>query len=177
MERILLVGFAGAGKSTVGRRLASRLKWQFFDTDTFIERKYHLTISDFFAKYGEEAFRICEQNAMRELLQMDHAVIATGGGMPCFFQNMDEMLEKAFVVYVQLSPQSLFLRLKNSHKERPLVAGKTDDQLLMYVEKGLREREVFYSRAHLTVKGENFSMDMLLEKLKDAGLSAGGQKE
>ncbi len=177
MERILLVGFAGAGKSTVGRRLASRLKWNFFDTDTFIERKYHLTIPDFFAKYGEEAFRICEQNALRELLQMDHAVIATGGGTPCFFHNMDEMLEKAFVVYVQLSPQSLFLRLKNSHKERPLVAGKSDDQLLMYVEETLRQREEFYARANLIVKGENFAMDLFLEKLKTAGLSAEGQKE
>lgn len=172
MDKIIIVGFAGAGKSTVGRRLASRLKWQFFDTDTFIERKYHLSIPDFFEKYGEEAFRICEQSALRELLKEQRAVIATGGGTPCFFHNMDEMLEKAFVVYVKLSPQSLFIRLRDSHKERPLTVGKSEEELLQYVQTTLAERENDYGRAHLVVKGENLLLNELVEKLQAAGWKA-----
>ena len=172
MDKIIIVGFAGAGKSTVGRRLASRLKWQFFDTDTFIERKYHLSIPDFFEKYGEEAFRICEKSALRELLKEQRAVIATGGGTPCFFHNMDEMLEKAFVVYVKLSPQSLFIRLRDSHKERPLTVGKSEEELLQYVQTTLAERENYYGRAHLVVKGENLLLNELVEKLQAAGWKA-----
>ena len=167
MDKIIIVGFSGAGKSTVGRRLASHLGWQFYDTDSFIESKYHISIPDFFEKYGENAFRICEQAALRELLQETQVIIATGGGTPCFFKNMDEMLQNGWVVYLKLSAYSLFIRLKNSHKIRPLVAGKDDTQLLDFVEKNLSSRELHYNRAHLTVKGEDLSLPALVEILKE----------
>jgi len=177
MERIVLVGFSGAGKSTVARRLASRLGWDFSDTDTVIQNKYHLSISDFFEKYGENAFRICEQSVMRELLEKHFVVIATGGGMPCFFNNMDELLEKSLVIYLKLSPLSLFYRLKFSHKERPLTDGKTEEELLQYVQTTLEKREPFYERAHLVIKGENLSMNELVGKLQELGCQAASKKE
>ena len=167
MDKIFIVGFSGAGKSTVGKRLASRLGWQFYDTDSFIERKYHLSIPDFFEKYGENAFRICEKAALMELLEKNHAVISTGGGTPCFFDNMEMMLQNGFVVYLKLAAQSLFIRLQQSRKERPLTTGKGDAQLLEYVETTLLAREPYYNRAHLTVKGENISLPVLVEKLKE----------
>lgn len=167
MDKIIIVGFSGAGKSTVGRRLASRLGWQFYDTDTFIERKYHLSIPDFFEKYGENAFRICEKAVLKELLEEKQTVIATGGGTPCFFDNMDEMLQRGFVIYLKLAPQSLFTRLQQSHKERPLTKDKGDAQLQAYIETTLQARETYYNRAHLTVKGENLSLPALVEKLKE----------
>ena len=167
MDKIFIVGFSGAVKSTVGKRLASRLGWQFYDTDSFIERKYHLSIPDFFEKYGENAFRICEKAALMELLEKNHAVISTGGGTPCFFDNMEMMLQNGFVVYLKLAAQSLFIRLQQSRKERPLTTGKGDAQLLEYVETTLLAREPYYNRAHLTVKGENISLPVLVEKLKE----------
>lgn len=170
MDKIILVGFSGAGKSTVGRRLASRLGWQFYDTDSFLERKYHLSISDFFEKYGENAFRICEKFALRELLKEHQVVIATGGGTPCFFDNMEMMLQNGCVIYLKLSEQSLFTRLKQSHKQRPLIAGKDDAQLMEFVASTLSVREPFYSKAHLTVKGESLSLTAMLERLKEESM-------
>lgn len=167
MDKIFIVGFSGAGKSTVGKRLASRLGWQFYDTDAFIESKYHLSIPDFFEKYGENAFRICEKAALKELLHEQQAVIATGGGTPCFFDNMDEMLQHGFVVYLKLSAPSLFTRLQQSHKARPLTIGKNDAQLLEYIETTLQFRETYYNKAHLTMKGENLSLPSLLEIVKE----------
>lgn len=167
MDKIFIVGFSGAGKSTVGRRLASRLGWQFYDTDNFIELKYHLSIPDFFEKYGENAFRICEKAALMELLQNEQAVISTGGGTPCFFNNMEMMLQNGCVVYLKLAAQSLFTRLQQSHKERPLTTGKSDAQLMEYVETTLLAREPYYNKAHLIEKGENLSIQSLVEKLND----------
>lgn len=162
MERIVVIGFPGAGKSSVGRRLAARLKWRFVDTDSFFETKYHISIPDFFSKYGEDFFRICEKSVLEEVLKMPNVVISTGGGTPCFFNNMDMIVANSTSVYLKLSPKSLAIRLIASHKVRPLVAGKSDAEVLEYVTKTLEQREQFYSRANIVVKGENIVLDELL---------------
>ncbi|MCQ2279231.1 MAG: shikimate kinase [Bacteroidales bacterium] len=168
MERIVIVGFPGAGKSSVGRRLAARLNWNFVDTDTYFESKYHISIPDFFSKYGEDFFRISEATVLKEVLKLSHVVISTGGGMPCFFENMDLIVSSSCAVYLKLSPKSLATRLAVSHKVRPLVTGNGLEEITEYVEKTLVEREVFYSRAQITVKGESLVLDDLLALLRDS---------
>lgn len=167
MERIVIVGFPGAGKSSVGRRLAARLNWRFVDTDSYFESKYHITIPDFFTKYGEEFFRICEKSVLEEVLKMTQVVISTGGGTPCFFDNMSLIISSSRAVYLKLSPKSLTTRLALSHKMRPLVTGKSLEEITEYVEKTLVEREVFYARAQVTIKGESLVLDNLLTLLGD----------
>ena len=166
MKTIVLVGFPGSGKSTVGRRLASRLSLPFYDTDSYFETKYHITVSDFFSKYGEDFFRICEKSVLEELLSLPPCVIATGGGLPCHGDAMQLINESALSVYIKLSQKSLFDRLLHSKKVRPLLFGKTSEELLAYIEETLLQREVFYSRATICVKGENMDVDALVNSLQ-----------
>lgn len=166
MRTIVLIGFPGSGKSTVGKKLASRLFLPFYDTDVYFSQKYRISIPDFFSQYGENFFRVCEHSVLLELLQKPVCVISAGGGMPCFFNAMDLMRESAVTVYLKMSPKSLFDRLSHSKKERPLLKGKTPEELNTYIEETLREREPFYQRADICVKGEDLDFTSLVESLR-----------
>lgn len=166
MRTIILVGFPGSGKSTVGKRLASRLSLPFYDTDSCFSQKYHISISDFFSKYGEEYFRICENSVLKELLQLSPCVISVGGGTPCHFNAMELMNSAAVTVYLKLSPVSLLERLSHSKKERPLLMGKTLEKIMEYIETTLPQREVYYQQAKICVKGESLDINALIETLQ-----------
>ena len=166
MRTIVLVGFPGSGKSTVGKRLSARLSLPFYDTDFYFSQKYHISVSDFFSKYGEDFFRVCENAVLKELLLLPPCVISVGGGTPCFFNAMDLMNEHAVTVYLKLSPKSLYDRLSHSKKERPLLVGKSHEALLKYIEDTLVQREVFYQKASVCIKGENMDVDTLVETLQ-----------
>lgn len=168
MNRIVLIGFPGCGKSTHGKRLASRLGLDFYDTDAEFEKYYHISIVDFFSKYGESAFRTCERQLLLKLLDHDHCVISTGGGTPCFGDNMNLILQRSLSVYIKLSAVSLQVRLSQSKKRRPLLMNMTDDQLLGYVEETLASRENDYSRANLIVKGEDLTAEKLYQVVMEA---------
>ena len=169
MKTIVLVGFSGAGKSRMGKRLSARLGCEFYDTDRLFEQKFHLSIPDFFKKYGENAFRICENVVLEEVLKQEGVVIATGGGTPCRAGAMERINQAAFSVYIQLSPVSLCNRLACARQPRPLTDGMTPEQLTDYVFNNLKVREQYYSKAHLTVKGENLTVDTLLDALRECG--------
>ena len=166
MKTIVLVGFPGSGKSTLGRRLASRLSLPFFDTDSFFETKYHISVSDFFSKYGEDFFRICEKSVLEELLSFPPYVIATGGGLPCHGDAMQMINDSAISIYIKLSPKSLFDRLFHSKKVRPLLVGKSQEELCAYIEEVLPQREIFYSRATICVKGESMDVNALVDSVQ-----------
>lgn len=170
MRTIVLVGFPGSGKSTVGKRLASRLLLPFYDTDFYFSQKYHISIPDFFSKYGEEFFRICENAILKELLQFPPCVISVGGGTPCHFDSMELMNGSAVTVYLKLSPKSLFERLLYSKKERPLLVGKSPEALMAYIEETLPRREFYYNQAQICVKGENMNVSALVEQLQQVVL-------
>ena len=167
MKTIVLVGFPGSGKSTVGRRLASRLSMPFYDTDSYFEQKYRISIPDFFSKYGEEFFRTCEYSVLKELLALPPCVISTGGGTPCFFDSMSLINESSLSVYIKLSPKSLYERILHSKKARPLMTGKSQEELFSYVEETLEKREAFYQKAVVCVKGEDIQLDGLLDLIQD----------
>ena len=163
--KIFLIGFMGSGKTTIGRRLVERIGFDFVDTDRFIEMQQGMTVSEIFARRGEAAFREMERGILLELQKTEYAVVSTGGGMPCYGNNMDVMLESGKVVYLKTSPQALARRLFRSHSERPLIKGKTEKELQQYIIEKLAEREPFYNRAHIIIQTENFSMEGLLQAL------------
>ena len=163
--KIFLIGFMGSGKSTIGRRLTELLGFDFVDTDRFVEMLHKTTVAQIFEQQGEAAFRKMERHILQVLQQRDFAVISTGGGMPCYADNMEVMLASGKVVYLKTSPQTLTRRLLRSRTERPLIKGKTEKELQQYVVEKLTEREPFYSRAHIVIQTENFSMEALLQSL------------
>ncbi len=147
MTRILLVGFMAAGKTTLGKALAKDLGLQFVDLDLYIESRYHATVSQIFAERGEEGFRQIERNMLHEVAEFEDVIIATGGGTPCFFDNMEYMNAQGTTVFLDASVDVIFTRLTIARTQRPLVAGKTDEELRSYITETLNRRLPYYSRA------------------------------
>ena len=147
MKRIILIGYMGAGKTTVGRALAKELGLSFYDLDWYIENRRRKKVSQIFAEQGEEGFRQIEYNMLHEVAEFEDVVISCGGGTPCFFDNMDYMNGQAQVVYLRCSPQVLHGHLLMGKTERPLLKGKSSDELIAFIEEQLKVREPFYSKA------------------------------
>lgn len=153
--RIYLVGYMGAGKSTTSKRLAHQLGWEAYDTDRLFEERYKISINDFFHKYDADLYRRLETEILHETLSLDQAVIATGGGTPCFNNNMAWMNQHGFTVFLKISPESAITRLTQSKVKRPILIDKSPDELAAFIMKNYAERLPFYEQAQLTFKGEN----------------------
>jgi shikimate kinase len=151
MTRIILIGYMGAGKTTVGRQLALALGLQFYDLDWYIEMRYHKKVSEIFAEHGEDYFRDLERRMLHEVAEFEDVVISCGGGTPCFYDNIQYMNQQAETVYLKLEPEVLCMHLKMGRTVRPLILGKTEDELLQYIRKSLAEREPFYKQAKHTL--------------------------
>lgn len=164
--RIYLVGYMGSGKSTVGRQLARALNYTHVDLDVLFEEEYKITIVDFFSKYDENAFRLIEHNLLQKTFTLENHVISTGGGTPCFNSNMDLINLNGVSVYIKMHPKSLFTRLVNSKRTRPLTAGLDEIQLQMSIEENLALREKYYSQSKIQVKGEDIDVNALAGILK-----------
>ena len=162
---VALVGFPGSGKTTVGKQLARALQYEFLDMDVLFGERYEVPVNLFMKKYGETMFRKCEYDLLTEIVEKPYTVISCGGGTPCFFDSMDMLLQNAFTIYIQMSPKSLYQRLLNSKRVRPLVHKENPEELEAYIEKNLPIREAYYNRAHLCYKGEDFKLNELLQVL------------
>lgn len=149
---IYLIGFMGSGKTTAGKKLAAKLNYRFIDLDHMIENSYRITIPDIFSRYNEEAFRKMEKCMLHKTFSENDAVIATGGGTPCFFDNMTLINSKGISVYIEMSPEALSSRLLVARKKRPLV-DKSERELLDFVRAKLAEREKYYEMAHIRANG------------------------
>lgn len=148
---IFLIGFSGVGKTTIGRHLAEMTGRTFVDTDAYIEKKYHSSITDMFACCGIDKFRKRETVILIELSQYKDLIIATGGGMPCTDNNIDIMKSRGTVVYLYSNMDSLTDRLEICKADRPLVAHLDKEGIRRYVEETLPKRELYYTQAHHTV--------------------------
>ena len=144
MPSFVLVGFPGAGKSTIGRKLAENLGMGFVDLDLYIEEKYHSAVPLLFQKYGEPAFRQLEYAALSEVLDLENTVIATGGGAPCYADAMAQINAKAVSIYLQLTEDQLVDHLLHSKKKRPLTSHLSESGLREYVRATLPKREPYY---------------------------------
>lgn len=147
MKRIFLIGYMGAGKTTVGRELAKELNLDFIDLDHFIQARYQKTISQIFQEMGESEFRIIESNMLKEVGDFENVVISTGGGTPCFFDNMDYMNNAGTTIYLKATPEALSDRLNTCKDKRPLIKDKSKEELLNFVMENLTKREPYYTKA------------------------------
>jgi len=162
---IFLVGFMGSGKTTWGRKLAQHLDREFIDLDHVLAEKIGMSIPGYFQQFGEARFRERESCALREIRESD-AVISTGGGTPCHFDNMEWIRARGVVLYLQLTADALFARLQKSDvRKRPALKGFTGDGLRAFIEDKLAEREPFYSRAHIMVDAANVSLEEIRARI------------
>jgi shikimate kinase len=154
MTRIFLIGYMGSGKTAMGRLLAKNLHLDFYDLDAWIEKKYHTTIASIFAEKGESYFREIEKNCLRETGEFENVVISTGGGAPCFFDNMQFMNNHGTTIYLKLTPEHLAERLQSTRTGvRPLIAGKSSEELIDFIRENLGKRAAFYEQAKFVITG------------------------
>ena len=157
----------GSGKSTMGRALASELDLTFIDLDSFLEEKYFKTIPQIFAEEGEESFRRKERNVLEEVCSFDNVILATGGGAPCFFDNMKLMNKSGFCVFLDVDVTSLVNRLIHAKTERPLIKGKSPEELHEFIEGLLAKRRPFYEKARYILTGSEISANQVISLLKN----------
>ncbi len=168
--RIALVGYMAAGKNYWGKRLAERLEVPFLDLDEELEKEVlHMPIPEFISTKGELAFRKQERHMLTELsTNQSNIVLATGGGTPCYYDNM-EVLKQAFTtVYLDVSIKTLADRLKENRIHRPLISHVKDDELKEFVAKHLFERRVFYSQAKIAIHENDLTLDELIARIEYA---------
>ena len=163
--RIYLIGYMGCGKSRLGRILSEHLGLQFVDMDDYIEERNCKTVPQIFADHGEDGFRKRERKALEELAEFTDVVIATGGGAPCFFDNIDLMNKTGKTVFLNIDPAILADRLMNSKTERPLIKGKSREELVTFIDETLKKRKQFYSQAQFEITEPDFALDRLEEMI------------
>ena len=151
MRRIILIGYMGSGKTTVGKALSKETGMMFYDLDWYIESRMRKTVSQIFAERGEEGFRQIEYNMLHEVAEFENVIISCGGGTPCFFDNMDYLNQQGDVVYLKASPDTLYKHLLMAKVERPLLKGKSPEELIAYITEHLKERAPFYEKARYTL--------------------------
>jgi len=159
--KVFLIGFMGSGKTTIGKKLAIYLKYEFIDLDKLIESKAGMSIIDYFELHGEEAFRDLERTILQKTEFPENVIVATGGGAPCFGDNMDWMNKNGLVAYLSLSPKALASRLEHSKTDRPLIRHLKGDELIDFISAKLQEREVFYKQAKYVVSASDLTAERL----------------
>jgi len=147
MRRIILVGYMGSGKTTVGKALSKETGMMFYDLDWYIESRMRKSVSQIFAERGEEGFRKIEYNMLHEVAEFEDVIISCGGGTPCFFDNMDYLNQQGDVIYLKATPETLYKHLLMAKIERPLLKGKSSEELIAYITEHLKERSPFYEKA------------------------------
>lgn len=164
--RIFLIGYMGSGKSSLGKGLAHELQLDFIDLDDAIEKKFGRDIPAIFATDGEQHFREMERQVLTEVMERDQVIIATGGGTPCFYDNMEKMNQEGITIYLKMSVDSLTDRLEQDSMGRPMLEGKTGYELHQYIGERLLEREPYYVQAHYKVKAKDLKATDLAEFIR-----------
>jgi len=165
-DKIFLIGFMGCGKSTLGKKLAKKLEVSFVDLDQKIEEVEGRSISEIFADVGEDGFREIETQQLKELINTNEkCIIALGGGAPCFNQNIDLINGAGISVYLKYNVGILTSRLITAKQQRPLIAGKTNEELSVFIEQMLKQRETYYLQSDLIVEGKNITASQVTDLL------------
>lgn len=148
---IYLIGYMGSGKSTIGRKLADELKFRFVDTDFFIENRFRQRVQDMFKTVGEDVFRKREHMVIEELSGMTDTIIATGGGLPCYHNNMEVISQSGISIYLEVSEEILVERLELCKRTRPSIKDKSGEELQEFVRQGMEKRRPIYRQADIIV--------------------------
>lgn len=149
--KIYLIGYMGSGKSTLGKSLAEALDIPWIDLDTEIESRFKISVSDFFHKYGENAFRDIEHKVLSEIALIPDLVVSTGGGVPCFLNNMELMNQTGLTIYLSASPEIILTRIGPFAWKRPLFRQMNGEDTLEKIREHLLSREIFYKQANITI--------------------------
>ncbi len=161
----------GAGKTTIGKALSKELGATFYDLDWYIESRMRKTVAQIFAERGEEGFRKMEYNMLHEVAEFENVIISCGGGTPCFFDNMDYLNQQGKTVYLKADPEVLYNHLLMGKVERPLIKGKSPEELIAYIREQLKKREEYYAKAKYTLDVslmDNYEkIKISVEKLKE----------
>lgn len=151
-QAIFLLGFMGSGKTYWARRLAERLGWNFLDLDEVVKQRAGCSVAQIFEEKGEAAFRELERETLHSLTFLENTVVATGGGTPCFYDNLDWMRARGLTIYLQAPAPLLAQRLQPEKALRPLLAYLPENGLLPFIEGKLAERLPFYEQADKTIQ-------------------------
>ena len=171
--KIVLVGYMGSGKSTIGRLLANKLAISFIDLDDYLEVEYGMSIKGIFDKKGIIFFRKAECSALKALAQStDSYVLATGGGTPCYGDNMKVITASSdAVVYLKMNIPELIVRLLPERSQRPLISHLKEGEMAEFLGKHLFERAPYYNQASLVLSVQNQSPEeVIIQIQKDLGL-------
>lgn len=169
--RIFLIGLPGSGKSTIGKSLSQLTNYRLMDTDEIICRQEGSSIETIFKNKGEDHFRKAEQRTLHNLLSQENIIVSTGGGLPCFFDNMEVINKNGISIFLNVPPDQIAERLwtvENQH--RPMIQGKSKDQLLAFLNSKSEERFPYYKQAKFEFKGSHIQAEEILLKLKSENL-------
>jgi shikimate kinase len=161
--RIYLVGYMGSGKSSLGRRLARYAGIPFIDLDKYIEERNCSSVPQIFARDGEEGFRKLEHKALEEVSEFTDAVVATGGGAPCFFDNMELMNRTGITLFLDIHPEILTRHLARSKTERPLLKGKSPEELEEFIAENLQKRRPFYEQSRFRIDRSDMEPEEIMK--------------
>jgi len=159
---LTLIGYMGSGKSTIGRHVAKNKGLTFIDLDEYIQESTGMSITEIFKQSGEKGFRDIESKCLSEVLLIPDRVIALGGGTPCFNNNIDLIKSLSTSIYLQVTPEELTSRLIRSLNPRPLIEGKSRDELLEFIRLELDKRNEFYLRADYVIQSDRIREEDLL---------------
>lgn len=151
MRRIIILGYMGAGKTTVGKALSKEINIPFYDLDWYIESRMRKTVKQIFDEKGEEGFRKIEHTMLHEVAEFENVIISCGGGTPCFFNNMDYMNQQGETIYLKATPEVLYGHLKMGKTVRPLLLNKTPEEVKVFIKEQLKIREPYYAKAKYTL--------------------------
>ncbi|WP_018344601.1 shikimate kinase [Cytophaga aurantiaca] len=164
---IYLIGLPGSGKSTIGKTLAQKLTYSYFDMDDEICAQENKTIEEIFADKGENYFRELEHSVLQDTFDLKNTIISTGGGVPCYFDNMIEMKKHGLTIFINPTTDELANRLfGHGGENRPMLKGKTHKQILDFIEAKYKERAPYYEQAKLIFSTNKLKPEDLLQRLK-----------
>ena len=166
---LFLVGYAGSGKSSLAKRLSRKLGMKQLDTDKLVEEREGASVADIFFYQGEEYFRRAERDVVEELAASKYeGIVATGGGLPTWNDNMERMNEWGYTIYLKRSPEQILSRLSDYGREkRPMFRGKSDAELLSFMHKHIAQREPYYAQAKMVVDCDTMSDDDVVSYIAD----------
>lgn len=152
MRNIILVGMMSSGKTTLGKKLARQLGYRFIDLDKQIEHDQGMDIPSLFSQKGEAYFREVESRILKQIIPNNRLVVASGGGAPCFFDNMDFIKKSGISIFLDVPATELAKRISNHGKDdRPILSGVV--ALESELSKRIEDRRPYYSRADITITG------------------------
>ena len=168
---IFIIGMMGSGKTSIGKKLARQLTYEFIDIDESIENKEGKTINELFDLWGEEKFRIQEHIHLKQICNKRNCVISTGGGLACYHDNMILMNQNGETLFLYADSSFLASRLKQGKASRPLLAELEDEEIRAFIDGLLDKRNPFYHQAQHVVPSKDLKVIDILELFKSKGLS------